>query len=305
MTSVAPLPQETSGVVRERIATFGSHRGLVGIVAEPDAAGAAGASARPAVLMANIGMHHRVGPFRLYVELSRAVARAGCHALRFDLGGLGDSAARPGATAEGEAALLDMTEAMDWMQARYGVEKFVLVGLCSGVDAVHAAALRDPRVTHAVFIDGYTYQTPGFHRRRLPQRYLRLDRWTRFLRRALHRRRSVALPSSAPAGAADRGDSGADADVAGFSREYPPLERFREEITEMARRGVRLLFVFTGTVDSRFNAGSQLWEMLGPAVGRTGIELEWTPGADHVFTSCARREALVRRVAAFASPPTR
>jgi pimeloyl-ACP methyl ester carboxylesterase len=283
---------------RERVAQFGPQRALVGVVAEPVAASAApGGGARRAVLMANIGMHHRVGPFRVYVDLSRALADAGTLALRFDLSGLGDSAPRAGVSSDLEGAILDMVDAMDWLQGRYDVEEFVIVGLCSGVDAAHATALRDPRVKGVVFIDGYTYPTAGFSRRGSTVRFLQLERWSRYLRRraamrAAARTAATVAPST-PAPAAE---------APTFSREYPAIEQFRRDIAQLAGRATRMLFVFTGTVDSRYNSRGQLWEMLGAQVPRERIELEWYRRADHVFSACAHRETLVRRIVRFAAP---
>jgi len=280
---------------RERVAQFGPQRALIGVVTEPVAATAATeGGVRRAVLMANIGMHHRVGPFRVYVDLARALADAGVLALRFDLSGLGDSASRAGATSDLEGAILDMRDAMDWMQGRYGVEEFVIVGLCSGVDAAHATALRDPRVQGVVFIDGYTYPTAGFSRRRATVRFLQLERWSRYLRRRATMRAAAPVATvAAPAAAVE---------APTFSREYPAIEQFRGDIAQLAGRATRMLFVFTGTVDSRFNSRGQLWEMLGAQVPRERIELEWYRRADHVFSACTHRATLVSRIVRFARP---
>lgn len=281
---------------RERVAQFGPQRALVGVVAEPaDAAGATGTAPRRAVLMANIGMHHRVGPFRVYVDLARALAAAGVLALRFDLSGLGDSAPRAGASSDLEGAVLDMVDAMDWVEGRYGITDVTIVGLCSGVDAAHAAALRDARVKGVVFIDGYTYPTAGFNRRRLTLRFLQLERWVRYVRRR------SAMRAAPPAAAATAAPALPVVEAPTFSREYPALAQFRRDIGQLAGRATRMLFVFTGTVDARFNSRAQLGEMLGPDVPRAGIELEWYRGADHVFSACAHRDTLVRRIVRFAT----
>ena len=266
--------------MRERAILFGSHRGLVGVVTEP-ATPAPGP--RRAVVMSNIGLHHRVGPFRLYVELARLLAAQGWYVLRFDLSGLGDSAARTGALGDAERAALDVSEALDWLGDRLGVARFVLLGLCSGVDSTHAVAVADPRVAGAVFIDGYTYPTAGFRLRHHTRRYLQGGRWARFARRRLRRLASGRPPAPAEPAAV-------------FTREYPPLERFRADVARMVARGARLLFVFTGTVDVRYNHRGQLFEMLGPTVPREHIEVELYRSADHLFTATAARAELTAHV---------
>jgi pimeloyl-ACP methyl ester carboxylesterase len=268
--------------MRERAIQFGSHRGLVGIVTTPDGDSAA----RPtrAIVMSNVGLHHRVGPYRLYVDLARRLARRGFAALRFDLSGLGDSVARPGTMSDVERGVLDMTEAMAWLEAKLGIREFIVIGLCSGVDVAHPIAVNDPRVVGAIFIDGYTYPTLGSALRRHTLRYLQLDRWARFVARLRAPREEGTAPSAA-----------AVAEQQMFVRDYPALSAFREDVASMVRRGARLLFVWTGTY-GQFNSERQLFEMLGTAVPRGSVDLEHMTGADHVFTAIAERERIVERV---------
>jgi alpha-beta hydrolase superfamily lysophospholipase len=107
--------------VRERPLLFGLHGNLFGVLSEPEAA----RPGAPALLFANTGIHHHVGPYRIWVELARALAARGFSALRFDLSGLGDSGARPGGEGERERAVLDYGEAMDLVAKRCGARSFV------------------------------------------------------------------------------------------------------------------------------------------------------------------------------------
>src|SRR5262249_41216571 len=158
-----------AGRMTERVHTFGSHRGLVGILTEPDAESVRGGS--PAIVFSNIGLNHRVGPNRLFVELARKLATNGLRSLRFDPSGVGGRAARPGTGPDRGRATLDAGEAMAFLQRR-GTDRFVLVGLCSGVDSAHGVALQDRRVVGAIFIDGYAYRNGGFWLRFWTSRYL-------------------------------------------------------------------------------------------------------------------------------------
>jgi dienelactone hydrolase len=268
----------------ERVVRFGRNGTLVGILTEPAAADPAASGCRGAVVMSNIGFHHRVGPYRLYVELARRLVAAGWHVLRFDLSGLGDSeAAGDGSEALAGAAADDVDAGLAWLSASLGVERFVLVGVCSGVDSTHAAALRDPRVVGAVFIDGYTYPTPGYRLRHYTLRFLSAERWKRYFRR----RR-------------DGGYSRRGATV--FDRTYPPLAQFQHEVATMIGHGARLLFVFTGTIAGAYNARTQLFEMLGPGVPREQVDVEWAASADHLFSSVTQRAALLDRIARWSVP---
>ena len=51
----------------------------------------------PSIVLLNTGFEYHVGPHRLYVPLARDWAARGHLVLRFDLGGIGDSAPPPGA----------------------------------------------------------------------------------------------------------------------------------------------------------------------------------------------------------------
>lgn len=261
----------------ERAVVFGSHHGLVGVLTEPTN----GASDEPrAVVVSNIGHHHRVGPFRLYVELARRLAASGWHTLRFDLSGHGDSASRPGAMSDDDAATLDVGEAIDWLVDRYGVRRVVLVGLCSGVASTHAVALTDPRVNGAVFIDGYSYPTGGFYLRAYTLRYLQPTRWIRYARRRL-------FPLTAGGSRVPSADARTVAPI--LARQNPPREQFRRDIACMTARRTRLLFVFTGSTYYRYNGRSQIFETLGATISTDYIEVAQLPRADHLFTGLDHR----------------
>ena len=58
--------------MKERVLVFGQKRNLLGICCEPD--NLRSGNAAPAVLLWNVGIHHRVGPLRIFVDLARALA---------------------------------------------------------------------------------------------------------------------------------------------------------------------------------------------------------------------------------------
>jgi len=272
--------------VRERALTFGSHEGLVGIISEPDQAYL---TATPAVLLFNVGLNHRVGPHRLNVELARHLAERGFVALRFDLSGLGDSEPRKDDRSDTERAILDVTEAMDMLQERKGIQSFIVVGLCSGVDPAHAVAVKDDRVKGAVFIDGYAYTTPGYFLRELADRVTRIfvpANYKRWFRRRI-------LPLIARRATVE----GAEA-LGIFDRTFPPIAQFKNDLETMLARGVQTLFLYTRHAYF-FNHRGQFAQMIGTKGLRLGIELEHQLGADHVFTPVLERARAVRTIADF------
>lgn len=271
-------------MIRERTVLFGSHRGLVGVLSEPAEAPPA---PRRAVFLTNIGTHHRVGPFRLYVELARDLARTGFYVLRFDHSGMGDSEPRPGSGDDSERLGRDMSDAMDWLTEKLGVEQFVVIGLCSGVTGAHAAAAREGRVTAAVFIDGYTFPTRGYYLRHYSARYVAPLRWLRYARRKVAR-----------LGASGSGSEGVVEEPTStlYTRAPIAIEQFRHDIKRMSERGTKLLFIYTGTVNHTFNHTGQLFEMIGLGARRDGIEVERFARADHLFSSLKERQNVIERI---------
>lgn len=145
--------------VREKPLLFGEQpdggAGLFGILAEPADLAAAGDRAETAILMINVGTNHRVGPNRLYVKMARAWAARGYRALRFDLAGIGDSRSAAGYANNrlySKGSTVDVGAAIERL-SQLGVQRFILVGLCSGAYVAFQTALADPRVAGLVLIN--------------------------------------------------------------------------------------------------------------------------------------------------------
>src|SRR5882762_5277118 len=77
--------------MKERAIQFGPERRLIGILSLPSVVD----PMRPAVIVPNTGVEHRVGPNRLHIRLCRGFARLGFVSLRMDLSGMGDSGLPP------------------------------------------------------------------------------------------------------------------------------------------------------------------------------------------------------------------
>lgn len=128
-------PSAMRATVRESAFQFGQHNARFGIVTEPLTGCAPDA---PWAILANSGALHTVGPNRLYVLLSRALAEAGLCCVRFDFPGVGDSVVAPPALENQSYQLSNSTEIATLiaaLQSKYGARRFVLMGLCSGAYA--------------------------------------------------------------------------------------------------------------------------------------------------------------------------
>lgn len=263
--------------MNERACMFA--HGLVGILTEPE--GASTAPQGPAVLLWNVGLVHRVGPFRVYVDLARQLARQGYTVLRFDLSGLGDSEVRSGTGNDLERAVMDIRDAMELVRQRCGHDRFVLVGFCSSVDNAHAAAMQDPCVVGLVQVEGYAYRTRGFYLRYY-RRYLDRLRWERVLRArfpSMFRRQvNLAIEKEAV-----------------FLREYPTAGQYRAQVADLASRGTRQLFVYVGG-DTSYNYEHQFFDMYGSPGLESQVQVAFLPDADHTFHGTRDRRLLIDAV---------
>jgi pimeloyl-ACP methyl ester carboxylesterase len=137
--------------MNESVIQFGPARGLVGILTEPP--GAERDPERPAVVMLNAGLLHRVGPNRIYVQIARALAAEGYVVLRFDFSGMGDSQPRADHLPYAQSAPAEAREAMEWLAHHRGAGRFVLIGHCAGAVFSLLVAGDDTRVVGAALIN--------------------------------------------------------------------------------------------------------------------------------------------------------
>ena len=138
--------------VRESVLMCGNDGRLVGVVSLCDASGSV--EVRVGVLFLNAGNVHRVGPNRIYVRLSRALARMGFVCCRFDFSGIGDSPSRSDNGAFRDYAPSEVQAVMDDMERVHGVKSFILAGICTGADVAFDAASMDERVRAVILING-------------------------------------------------------------------------------------------------------------------------------------------------------
>jgi pimeloyl-ACP methyl ester carboxylesterase len=137
--------------MKEGALLFGKTKSLVGIITYPLESLAT--VNVPAVVILNAGIIHRVGPNRLHVKMARTLAAMGFVVLRCDFSGIGDSGVRQDALPFKKSAVEEAQEAMDCLHEATGIEKFVLMGMCSGATISFRTACSDRRVVGAVLIN--------------------------------------------------------------------------------------------------------------------------------------------------------
>lgn len=262
--------------MHEHALRFGRADHLVGI-AGLAATGTPPAPDRVGVIVLNAGLVHRIGPFRLHVDLTRRLNALGHPTLRFDLSTLGDSGASSESQSRQQQVRADVADAMTLLGERSGCTRFVLVGLCSGAQDAHTVACVDPRVAGAIFLDGYIFRTLGFHLRHYLPRLLDPAKWRRFLTQ----RRGAAAPSR---------------EAAVFSVAYPPLRQVRRELAGLLDRGLKLCFVYSGGITRVLNHPRQFRECFGRQATRPGIEARFLDGTDHTFVLACDRHRLLATI---------
>ncbi len=249
--------------MKETSCRFGEHGQLGGIITHPES------SHRPvACVLVNAGLVPKQGPYRLYTELARHLARAGLLTLRFDLGGIGDSRQDYPSEPLKARTEIEIASALDYLTKEYKLEGIALGGLCSGAEDSFRYAERDSRVTSIVLIDPFNYKTPGWRWRHLLHRVRR-----RALRTAGRYQPFVHHVEAGQAGAAT-GKSFVDYKYI----EHPEASRL---LRKMIARKVRLHFVYTGGVRETFNHEGQLAAMFEGIDFEGLVTLDYFPRTEH------------------------
>lgn len=127
---------------------------LFAVLGEPQSA----VRSEVALVLLNAGAIRRIGPSRMWVDIARRWTARGVTTLRLDVEGIGD------ATGDGER-YTDVSElyvpsfvgqvqlALDALVDRCGIDRFVLLGLCSGAFWGFHAALADARVSSTIMLN--------------------------------------------------------------------------------------------------------------------------------------------------------
>ena len=261
--------------MKERACRFGDESHLAGIVTEPDG------PPRGRLVLLSAGLVPKFGPFRLYTELARRLARDQIVTLRFDLGGIGDSRRAHPALPLRERTSREVKAAVDFIAEHYGAGPLVLGGLCSGAEDAFRAAGQDPRVAGVVMVDPFAYRTRGFLPRHLLYRALRRTR------RLLGLYRPIPKVSTAANGGAER--------VVNY--EYMSRAESTRILGKLIARRARVHFLYTGGARESFNHRGQLKDMF-PDVDFAGrVTLDHFPALEHTQMLEGDRARIVDAVA--------
>lgn len=267
----------------ERTRLFGPRQSLVGVLTDPPPAIERGE--RPAVIILNAGMLHRVGPNRVHVRLARSLAAAGFVVMRFDYSGIGDSRPREDALPFAASAVEETRQAMDFLAETRGTTRFVLFGICSGADNALRVAGNDPRVVGAALIDPYNLPTVARVLHMYSNRLLRLRSWRRLLTG-----RSLLWSSARSARSLQRA---ASASHDGYASLLPSRQDYVAQVSRLAQRGVGLYLLYTGESPGYVNYRRLLRKPIRRWPWGSRIRVEYFKDTDHVFTLLASQARLM------------
>jgi pimeloyl-ACP methyl ester carboxylesterase len=257
-------------MTQEQAFRFGRARHLVGIAGLPSA----NAAETVGVIVLNAGLVHRIGPFRLHVEMTRRLNAYGYPTLRFDLSTIGDSASSGESQTRKQQICADVADAMKLLGEQAACKRFVLIGLCSGSQSAHMVACSDPQVAGAVFLDGYAYRTAGYRLRYYLPRLLDMKRWLRALSR---RRRATPAGTGEPA----------------FTVAPLPQEVVRADFAGMLQRGLKLCLIYSGGISQYFNHARQFRECFGRVASHPDVFTRFLKEADHTYILTGDRNRLL------------
>jgi dienelactone hydrolase len=286
--------------LREEAVLFGGSGALVGVVTDP----APDSSCSPpvGVLFLNSGLTHHIGPNRLYVRLARELAAMGLTSFRFDYSGIGDSEVRRDGVPPEQSLLEETREAMAHLTASRGIDRFILLGICSGAALAYLAARSDSRVRAAALINAQGHlhgidprAFEAIHARAASHHAWRMalfssfrgKNWRKALRGRLNLRSVLAGMVLNPIRRlVTRPEPSHEA------AEFDPLV----DIRSLTSRGVRLIHVY-----SEGDEGLDYFHVVtgGDTNAVDSLQhsrVEVIAGANHMFTLCWSQERLVEIV---------
>jgi pimeloyl-ACP methyl ester carboxylesterase len=277
--------------MKESVIEFGDEQRLVGtlLTIEPTMRSLSSTGLPIAVLTFNAGLIPRTGPHRIWVSLARKIGHQGVCSLRFDLSGQGDSRAAASMQAFETQSIEDICQAMAAVQEKTGIERFILIGICSGGVLSYQAALEDERIIGCAMIDPYMYTTARTFLVRMQER-VRREGYLPVIKGAVHALKrklgvfSVAASIAKPPSA-----------LPGLARPEP--EDYAAGLQKLLDRKTKIWMIYTGSYLYKYNYKEQFndyfkrFKLTGPLV------VDFETSIDHTVTEKSSQAFVVNKMA--------
>jgi pimeloyl-ACP methyl ester carboxylesterase len=275
--------------MKESAVLFGKYNNLVGIITDPPPTNIPPSPV--AVLLLNSGFIHRVGPGRLYTKLARSLAKAGLTVLRFDFSGVGDSEPTKDQSRYEVSTVHEAQEAMDLLSSTRGINKFILMGICSGANHSLRIASSDPRVVGAVPIESYTYITASYYIHYYLRHSLNLRTWLNLFKGNIKLFRSFRFLIEILKKAAE--PLPAESDPTWL---LPPVEKIVSNIRALVERGVFLCFIYAKGSAAYYNYRTHVMKVSRELRSQKRIQLIEFEEADHTFTPLSQQDSIIKAI---------
>ncbi|NIR50923.1 alpha/beta fold hydrolase [candidate division KSB1 bacterium] len=271
--------------MKEKTVLLGRSQSLIGILTNPGPE--FDERERPAIVLLNSGLLHRVGPNRLYVKIARRLVADGFLVLRFDLSGIGDSRIPNETQAydEGAVAITDTQEVMDYLSETRGIRQFILMGLCSGGSNAFKVARHDERVVGVNLIEGFAFPSSTYFARAYSKSLLSFRSWLRLL----------------------TGKSEIWGLIRGLIRfhtskqtreltenlQVPGKEELLSDLQTLIEREVDLCFIYSADGAASYNYRKIFEEKIQSLPQSQRPRVDVLNGTDHLFTLLCHQEMLI------------
>lgn len=260
----------------EEIHYFGENQKLMGIFTPSSTSG------KPIVILSNVGIHPRGGPFRINVHIARSLAAQGFSSFRFDLSGHGDSGQHTEISDVYKQRILDVKDALDYLEQFKSEKRFIIIGICSGAQLAHSVAARDERVRGVVLIDPYTHRSKKFYLHYVMGKMKDPGRVWHFLSR------KAPAPEEALAE-----NNLADEPI--LSK-----EDVAKELLVTQRRNMPIMLIYTGGYQYYYSYKKQFFDTYQIEEAQSQINIHWYKQADHLLSTPKYQDKLVKDTLAWA-----
>lgn len=269
----------------EKALLLGKDRSLVGILTLPNSD--INVVDRPGILFLNSGLLHRVGPNRIYVKMARKFAMQGFPVLRFDLSGIGDSRISHNHEKfdESTGIIKDTQEVMDYLYDSFGIQKFILMGFCSGGSNAFQVAVHDERVQGINLIEGFAFPSSGYFVKSYSKSLLSPRSWWRLLtgkselwgllKGILKFYTSVQTRQLTE------------------NLQFPEKEQLLTNLETLIHRGVKIIFIYSADSSAYYNYRKIFEQTVNKLPLNNRPQVEVINNTDHLFTLFYHQELLI------------
>ncbi len=263
--------------MNEVVHQFGEQQRLVGIACKPQTN-----QQDTGFIILNSGLLSKAGAFRFSVELARNLQEKDFLSFRFDFGGIGDSETGLSSETFIERSNTEILLAMDLMQKEYGINKFVVGGLCSAADCALQVAAIDRRVKGLLLIDPPAYKTPKYYFYHQINRVLRtiyafdLKRWLNVFTKI--------------------GKTASSNKATLNFRIFPSQQDMSHKLRQYLEEDIQMFFAYTGGSSSYFNHRNQFFDMFPEINFGENATIFHLAKSDHLSILKRDREKLVNLI---------